>query len=491
MLINQKGYISYLNGTAKKIFSYNESDINKHQFTKLIITPKHRKQAILEFNNYISTGRNKYLGNQYEFVAYRKNEEIFPIDVSLRAIEVNNSRNIVVTLRDISIRKKRENELVKAKEKAIESEKLKSAFLANMSHEIRTPMNAIIGFSELLSKPDLFEKRKDKFLNYIISSGKSLLNLIDDIIDISKIEVGKLRIKKEDFDINEILDELFSSFVKTNERTENKVIFRISKDISNQLIINSDAYRIKQIISNLLSNSFKFTSKGYIEFGCKIVENKVLFYVEDTGIGIPDDKVDVIFNRFGQIDESYSINKGGTGLGLAISKKLVSLLDGEIWVESEIEKGSTFYFTIPFDYKIPAISNNNDVNIIGFPQVLLKGKTILVVEDEPINYIFIEEIIKTTEANVIWAQDGFEAVNICKENDNIDLILMDVKMPQMDGYEATKLIRRFRKTVPIIIQTAYAIDGQEEKSIKNDCNGYITKPIIIEKLLDILNKFIG
>ncbi|MBN2763313.1 MAG: PAS domain S-box protein, partial [Bacteroidales bacterium] len=320
-----------------------------------------------------------------------------------------------------------EHELVQAKVKAEESDKLKTAFLANMSHEIRTPMNGILGFAEMLNDESLAPSNRKKYLEIINSNGKMLINLIDDIIDFAKIEAGQINIIKSDFSLNNLLSEVHSSFLTGKlQREKSGVKIRIRKAFDNDhCYINTDPNRLRQILMNLIGNSIKFTHMGYIEFGYKCDEpDNLLFYVKDTGIGIPKEKLDLIFERFMQADSSSTRKYGGSGLGLAISKGLIELLGGKMWAESTVDVGSTFYFTIPYspvDKKEEDFVEKKKMKA----SYCWEGKTFLIAEDDKFSYKFLEGFLKQTRAEVIHAADGIEAVNLCRSNAHIDLILMD------------------------------------------------------------------
>ena len=391
-------------------------------------------------------------------------------------------------------RDRAEKKLVEAKEKAEESDQLKSAFLANMSHEIRTPMNAILGFAELITMPDseVTPEEKESFIKLINNSGNNLLRLIDDIIDISKIEAGQIKIHKKECQLNQILKEIQQSFLEIRkQKGKENVDIRLNENAKSQnLIIKTDPLRLNQILINLIDNALKFTEDGFIEFGYEILnEEKLLFYVKDTGVGMEHKKKDTVFDRFTKIEDDKSRLYRGAGLGLAISKSLVELLGGDIWVESVPSEGSTFYFNIPFDklkeleksVQILSVSDNYDwANI-----------TILVAEDEPANIIYIEEVLKITKAKVLKAMNGKEAVEIFENNDHIDIVIMDIKMPEMDGYEATKLIKKINKNVPVISQSAYAMPGDIDKGLDSGMNDYLIKPVKPKMLLSVLNKHLN
>lgn len=377
--------------------------------------------------------------------------------------------------------------------RAEESDRLKSMFLSNMSHDIRTPMNAIVGFSEMLMDPGISQKESTRFLNIIINSGDALLRLINDIIDISKIEAQQLKIIKSDFSLNELLSDLYLSF--SEEMSRNKLEnFRlvVSKQQPEQdYMLYTDNVRLRQIFSNLIGNALKFTDRGSIEFGYIFSDPKVFcFFVRDSGIGMPKDKLDYIFERFGQIEETHDRNKGGTGLGLAISKSLVELLGGAIWVESEVGQGTCFYFTLPAESSTRSSEQPGDnLNVLNLDIINWSNKLILVAEDVDSNYFLIQTILKTTGARMLWAKNGLEAYEMCRENYDIDLVLMDIQMPVMNGYDATREIKKIRPSLPIIAQTAYAMYGEKDKSIDAGCDDYIPKPLKKRKLLSHINRF--
>lgn len=385
------------------------------------------------------------------------------------------------------------DERKKATIKAEQSDRLKTAFLANMSHEIRTPVNAITGFTELLYDKDLSIEEQEVYLEYIKNGGNALLTLIDDIIDISKIEAGQLVIRQEECSVNTLLSDLYKLFQQMKQKKgKNDIDLRVAQDLlDNDLVIQTDANRLKQILSNLIGNAIKFTHKGYVEFGYKI-ENpeQIIFYVKDTGIGIAKDKLDIIFQRFRQVEETFTKNYEGTGLGLAISKKLTNLLGGKMWVESLPEEGSTFYFSLPLQIvetgNKKAKLNGKEVKSIAFDK-----KNILVVEDEDSNYILTETILKAIDVNVLRAENGIAAVDMISNNGRtIDLILMDIKMPLMNGFDATVEIKKIKSEIPIIAQTAYTLAEEKEKCLAAGCDDYIAKPIDRKLLLEKINKFL-
>lgn len=386
-------------------------------------------------------------------------------------------------------RQKYQEELIKAKEKAEESDKLKSAFLANMSHEIRTPMNGIIGFSELFIQDDISPEKRRSYANIVIESGKQLLTIVDDILDISKIEVGQITLYNQPVTVNDIITELFS-FYSPKAKDQNLSLFPY-KDLSDvQSVILTDKQRLVQVLNNLLSNAFKFTNKGHISFGYAAKGDYLEFFVQDTGAGIPEHMHQLIFERFRQVEDHTIQRFRGTGLGLSISQKLVELLGGKIYLESEENVGTKFYFTIPYTGTIKQEHpGNGQKELVTNP--ITANKTILLAEDEEINFLFLFELLSKQEIKILHAQNGLEAVELCKKHLEIDLVLMDVKMPEMDGLQATREIRLTRPDLPIIIQSAYAMDSDREAAFLAGATGFVSKPInkniLCEQIQKLLN----
>jgi signal transduction histidine kinase/CheY-like chemotaxis protein len=384
-----------------------------------------------------------------------------------------------------------ENQIVERKI-AEESDKLKSAFLANMSHELRTPMNAIIAFSNFLRDPDLPPKKHSEYLNHITAAGDSLLHLIDDIIDIAKLEAKQLKITIGPANISRMLRELKKVFQKLKSKNNYDADLILSIDCTVDYIINTDILRVKQIISNLIENAFKYTPQGVIEFGVTRIPDGLLFFVRDTGIGISKEKQQRIFDRFQQIDSELNRKYGGTGLGLAISKNLTELLGGRIWLESEPEKGSTFFVHIPSpDIRTVEITSeaSNASVLIQENSYNWESKTILVAEDEELNFKVLDSCLSRTKVRVLRAEDGEQAVELCRK-EKVDLVLMDIQMPVMDGYIATQIIKKMNKNMPVIAQTSFAMANEKEKCLNAGCDDYITKPLDLEKLLSTINRMI-
>lgn len=384
----------------------------------------------------------------------------------------------------------RTKELVAAKERAEQSDKLKSAFLANMSHEIRTPMNAILGFAGLLKEAEN-EEELDGFVAIIRENGQHLLGLISDIIDLSKVEAGALEAVDSEFSINELLNEVARTFTGDQQVVENGVDIRVESKLETERdMAILDRKRLKQVLLNLVSNAGKFTKQGYIEIGCRQQDEGLLFHVKDTGIGMSEKQQQHVFNRFMQVIDDHKPMHAGAGLGLAITKAIVNWFGGNIWVESKLGQGSIFYFTLPCEIAEKAdVLFENSIKELDM-EYNWSNKTILIAEDVAANYMLIERVLRKTGVNVLWAKNGLEAVEIFRSNGSIDLILMDIRMPEMNGFEAIEIIKKENPKIPVIAQTAYAMDGDAERSLEMGCSGYISKPIDFTQLIETLSNYL-
>jgi len=393
---------------------------------------------------------------------------------------------------------KYQKELIQSKEKAEQSEKLKTAFLANMSNEILTPMNTLIGFSELISNPGLPLQKLTEYTNQINESGNYLINLIDNIIDIAKIESGEVRINLTECKINQMLLGLYDIYDREiREKEKEKIHLYLKRDNKDKdFAVMSEPNRLKRILANLLRNAIKFTESGSIEFGYSIlyepdkVEGRsIQFFVKDTGKGIPEEKLNLIFDRFRSYSDSYTKPFEGAGLGLPVSKSYVELLGGRMWYKSAVNKGSEFYFTLPYQ-PVDAQLKSEEIINISPDNVNWGALTFLVTEDDESNFRYIELILKSTKVKLVWAKNGKEAIEKFKENRNLDLILMDLRMPIMSGFKAVAEIRKMNKNVPIIVQTAYAQIEDIQKISETECNDYISKPINKEILIKTIYKYV-
>jgi signal transduction histidine kinase/ActR/RegA family two-component response regulator len=374
--------------------------------------------------------------------------------------------------------------LRKAEQKAINSDRLKTVFLQNISHEIRTPMNSIVGFSELLKDKNISDIEKAEYLELIGKSSEQLLNIVNEVLDISLIETGNTSVAKKRVNLNHLIDEIYLLY---EPLIKNDISFSSVKGLSDPLsLIVTDAYKVRQTLNNLINNAIKFTDYGQIKFGYNLVENELEFFVEDTGIGINPDFHREIFDRFHKVGPENIKIYEGVGLGLAICKGNIDLLKGRIWLESEAGKGSKFFFIIPYEplWEDETIKIKKTESVKNIDEL-----TILVAEDDEINYLYIKEIFRETGAGLKRAVNGKEAVEICLNNNNIDIVLIDIKMPVMNGYEAIKRIREFRPNLPIIAQTAFALSNEMLKAFNAGCNDYISKPFKKEQLLAMVSKY--
>ena len=382
-------------------------------------------------------------------------------------------------------KEKRAAELIIAKENAEESDKLKTAFLQNMSHEIRTPLNGIIGFSSLLNDDDISKEEIKKFTAIISQSGKRLIEIVNNVLDISKIQTGQIEIKREKILVNTIFSDLFTFFSPI--ANAKNIILNYNNQNDKFRTIFTDETKLHQILTNLINNAIKFTKTGNIDFGYEIKKNFIQLYVKDTGIGLPKELFDRIFDRFIQAEQSMTKNYEGAGLGLAISKGLVELLGGKIWVESEIDKGTTFYFTLPYSQvEAPLLATNE---LSENPGKQSRGK-ILIAEDDWTSFQYLKRILVKKDIIVLHVENGEEAIAMVKNTPDINLILMDIRMPVMDGIEATKQIKKLRPDLPIIAQTAYAFEDEKNKILAIGCDEYLAKPLENTKLYALINKYL-
>jgi len=391
------------------------------------------------------------------------------------------------SLVNVRERIRKEQRLIVAKEKAEESDRLKSSFLANMSHEIRTPMNGIIGFLDLLKQPDLSEENKIAYIDIVTQSSHRLLDTINDIIEISRIETGELKLHMSPVNIPDLMS-YFHGFFK--QQTGQKGLnYFISNNLPAEIrALQSDRNKLESIISNLIKNAIKFTLSGSVEFGCYYEPDNLVFYVRDTGIGIPEERLDSVFERFVQGDMSFSRPQEGSGLGLSIVKAYVDLLKGKIWVQSEPGKGSTFSFSVPY----AAAEEENADTKPGDPAQGISGEafTILIAEDDYASYLYLESLLTRPSISFLHTSNGNDTLRYVREHPELSLVLMDIRMPGMNGLEAARQIRRFNKKIPIIAQTAYALSGDREAALKAGCSDYISKPVNRNEFIRLVSKYL-
>ncbi|MFW5886546.1 MAG: ATP-binding protein [Bacteroidota bacterium] len=479
---DQNGLLTYVNKAWQNNFGYAKKDIQKGVYLYQLFLKD-------DENVLISNDKNNFYK---ESQAIRKNGSRFSAVIySSGVISKSKIKKIRGVIIDQTERKRYIKALEKEKQRAEKSDKLKSAFLANMSHEIRTPMNAIIGFSDLLNNPELFEEERQEYHQIIKQNSDSLLKLIDDIIDIAKIEAGELVITKTPSPINQLIKELLTTYKQHPLVINNGLDLQTSCDADDQLAIHTDYNRLKQVLINLINNALKFTEEGYIKFGYKLKPDHISFFVEDSGIGIPHEEQNEIFKNFRQVNQNMKHQHGGTGLGLAISKNIVQLLGGNIWVESEAGQGTCFRFTIPYlpvqkDQLAPETTKQDETLGINFN---FQGYTILIAEDDESNFSYLAELLKHLNFRIIRAFDGQEAVDLSLKYE-IDLILMDIQMPVLNGYQATRKIKKINPELPIIAQTGYVMADEKEACMQAGCDDYLSKPIRNNQIIQILKQYL-
>ncbi|MEI7726659.1 MAG: ATP-binding protein [Bacteroidota bacterium] len=481
------GQVRIVSDSALSMFGIaSREDVLGHSMTEYL-APEDRERGLVNFTKMLQGVRS----GPVEYKGLRPDGSTLDIEVNGEFVrdDKGNPISMMFIVRNITQRKEIESQLINAKEKAEESDRLKSAFLTNMSHEIRTPMNGILGFTELLKEPDLSGSEQQKYIRIIEKSGARLLNLINNIIDLSKIESGQMETSMAATNVNEQAEDIFYFFKPEVEQKGIKFSTRYALP-SKEAIIQTDSEKLYAILTNLVKNAIKFTYAGSIEFGYEKQGDCLEFFVKDTGIGIPFDRQDAIFQRFIQADiTGKSTQQQGAGLGLTIAKGYVEMLGGKMRVESEPEKGSTFFFTIPYHAVTEKqIIVNEVIPVTGINKRLNKLK-LLIVEDDETSEIFINKVVEDFSSEVFHANTGREAIEICHLHPDIDLVLMDIRMPIMNGYDATQQIRAFNKDVIIVAQTAFALTGDKEKALAAGCDDYISKPVSKNQLLEIIDKY--
>lgn len=491
LTLTKAGEIAHLNYNAEQLLGKEHSKLIKSSFG-FFVSPDTR--AV--YNRFLQKIFKSKVKETCEFKLVTSDDSIKY--VLANGIISNNSGKCLVTLIDITKQKQTENELTKAREKAEESERLKSAFLANMSHEIRTPMNGILGFTELLKDHQLQGKEQQKYIGIIEKSGTRLLNIINNIISLSKIESHQIDVILTDTNVNEQIEFIYQFFELEAEQKNLHLKFQNALP-ANDAYINTDMEKLYAVLTNLVKNAIKFTQTGYVEFGYTVKDKFLEFFVKDSGPGIPDAQKEIIFERFRQGSEALTRNYEGAGLGLAISKAYVEMLGGKIWVTNNpdvisvngnrLNTGSIFFFTLPaFSLAKPKnfLKDSKTDNKNKEPGKKLK---ILIVDDDITSELLLKRIFKKDSREFLHASNGNEAIKSCKNNPDIDLILMDIKMPKLNGYDATRKIREFNTDVIIIAQTANALPGARENAILSGCDNYISKPIDRIALRKMVNSY--
>lgn len=475
------GEILDANHAASKFYGYSREELKKMKITKLNTLPEEKIKEELE-----KARIQKKI--QIQFRHRLKDGSIRDVEIYGSRIRAYGKEVIHSIVHDITEKIKMEQELITSKEKAEENDRLKTAFLHNISHEIRTPLNAIVGFSSFLNHPDLSIAKRKEFTDIINLSSEQLLSIITDIISVATLEAGQERIHKKDIDINQTVGAVYEQFCIKSLYPN--ITIQYHSDIpDNAAQIVTDGVKLIQVLTNLVGNALKYTREGRVEFSCAIKNNELYFRIEDTGIGIPKHLHSKIFDRFWQVDSTVTREYGGTGLGLSISKAYVELMGGRIWLDSEPGIGSVFHFTVPY---VPVIkskqpgSEEMDMN----PNASLSKKIILIAEDETNNFLLLREYLSESVFTIIRVENGLDAVNICKNRKDIDIILMDIKMPVMDGIEATRQIKIMKPEIPVIAITAYAYDTDKKRLLESGFNEYLPKPLKRDPLLKMINQFV-
>lgn len=468
IIVDEDGYpVDYkyleVNKAFEQLIGKKRSQIIGHSVKDVLTSENHWIESFgsvalhgkaIEFNNY-----SKALSKYFHVYAFSPKKGYFALVFS-----------------DITKMKETEHRLEAAMKHAEESDRLKTAFLANMSHEIRTPMNGILGFSRLLRSNNLPDAKRNHYTDIIISNGNHLLQLINDIIDISRIEADELVFNEERCNVNSLLLEVYNSAIGNNE---NRLSIQIhTPELDHKMWIMIDPLRLRQVLQNIIGNALKYTNKGSVVIGYNLSDKDIVFYVKDTGAGIPVEKFNSIFERFQQLEpHRQKHNKGGTGLGLTISKRLVERFGGNIWLESELNVGSTFYFSIPYRPSTVEVAPAVNASEIINDTFNLENQTVLIAEDNDYNFWYLEEVVLRWQARVLRASTGQEVLTLLEKHRDVSLLLLDVDMPEMNGIDALKQLRKTHPLLPVIAQTAYAMNEDKKKCFEAGCNDYISKPI--------------
>ncbi len=488
--------IQMVNSEFEKLLGYSREEIEGKR--KLLDMVNKKYKSVIQKYHYLLLSRPEAVPKNYEFDYITKQGE--SRNAYMTGSIVLDPKTSLLSFIDITEFKEVERQLLRAKDKAEESDRLKSSFLTNVSHEIRTPLNAITGFSALLSDPNLPMDKKENYIKQILDGSNELVNLIDNVLDISRIESGTLKPKIAEFLLNVKLKEIhhFYDDYKIQQGKENLRIKLTLPPNTDKFLLKTDPYRLQQILANLLDNAIKFTVSGYVEFGYSIMpaqntglrSGTILFFVKDSGIGIAKKDKEKIFERFVKIIDRNDRLYRGAGLGLTLTKDLIHMLKGEIWVESALGKGSSFYFTIPYKHpkeKEAERKPRDKKRITDY-----SDKTILIAEDTESNFLYIYEILKGTKAKIIRAKDGKEAIELfLKNKDKIDLIFMDILMPEFDGFEATNRIREIKPDIVVVAQTAFTFEGESVDGLYAGCfDDYILKPFDVKIILKMVEKYL-
>ncbi len=484
--ITEKGVIVYLNESFASIF---EKNANELVCTNLNSVVGLHNWDIIKEELEINFLR---LSTSFEikFIKATQEEKIIQIRAYPKLGSNNQYIGSYLIFSDITEKLLIENDLLKTKEKALDADNLKASFLANIPHEIRTPMNSIMGFASILKRPGLTKIKRQQYLDIIISHGHKLMDILNDIIDLTIIEKKHIQLNISPVSLKEIFSEVYQSTSRILKKQKKQLKIKITENLSDEnFMLLTDRDRVHQILKNLISNAIKFTESGFIEFGYKL-DNKdtIICFVRDTGIGIPLELHNTIFERFRQADESFTRNYGGTGVGLTISRGLVNLLGGKIWVESDGKSGTTFFFTIPY---FPVTEYNQPFTLKTYEKSGSdwEGKKVLLIEDDNASSEYLNEILTTKHCQVVSANNGILALESFRSDLTFNLVLLDIQLPDLDGFTIAREIRKLNPLIPIIAQTAHSRVEDKIRCFDAGCNEYLAKPIPYELFLDTVQKY--
>lgn len=479
IMMNQEGRITFWNPAAAEVFGYTRDEALGKVLHDFIVPEEYRSLYYENFSTFRETGKGKALGKNHELTGLRKDGSRITISLTLSAVQLQDKWHAVGIVRDITEQKCVEQELISAKEKAEASDKLKTAFINNISHEVRTPLNGILGFTELLSQEGITPEEREQFRSLLKISSTRLLNTITNYMDISLLVSGNIVLRPRSFSLHTQLTSLYDLYKPLCQVKALELKLQTPADIQDINLVSDREFHFK-ILSHLLDNAVKFTHSGTISFGYSMEEHGIHYFIADTGIGIQPDMHERIFENFRQGEVANTRDYEGSGLGLSIASRLVALLGGKITLESSRGSGALFSFLLRYD-EMEICRGHAPCN----DQYPLSGlnRVILLAEDDVTNYVLQEKVLKKAGFDVIPASDGREAVEQCRKNKSICAVIMDLKMPLLDGYEATSQIKKMRKNLPVIAVTAFAMSGDEKKAMEAGCDYYISKPLLEKALL--------
>lgn len=488
ILVDNYNKVIYWNPAAEKILGYSSAEALSKDIYDLVAPPHNRDQYRAVMGDYLHPDNPTKTGKISEMEVIKKDGALIIIEVSVAAIELPSGNGAVGIIRDISDRKRAEAELIAAKTKAEESDRLKSAFLSTMSHELRTPLNSIMGFSSLIN-PEMPPQEIEEMARLIFNGGANLLKIIESVFDVAILQSKGTSLSVSEFPLTDLfssLSQYLAAEISKEGKARIETTFLPAAEVS-RLLLKTDRRLLTQLLTNLLNNAVKYTEEGKIEYGYTREGDNITFFVSDTGIGIPTEKTGFIFDQFRQVEDAHTRKYGGVGLGLTICREIGQLLGGTFRVESQMGQGSTFYFTLP---GAVLVIEKNESPPSKPPDLCLTGQKILVAEDIESNFELIRVMLRSTGVELLYARDGEEAVALVRAKDDIDLILMDMRMPGKDGFVATKEIKRMKPYLPVIAQTAYALQNERQKILEAGCNDCISKPFSRQTLINTITKHI-